>query len=67
MQQLVNGCEKLARKEYERLHDNVVKKVHWELCKKNWLEHTEKLYEHAPEGPVENQEVEVLWDINVQY
>ena len=41
----------------------VAKKFHWDFCKKNGLEHTEKSYEHVPEGAVEN---EVLWDINVQ-
>ena len=30
------------------------------------MEHTEKWYEHIPEGVVENEEVKVLWDINVQ-
>ena len=49
-----------------RRHGNVAKKLHWDLCKKNRLENTEKLYEHAPEGAVENEEVNVLWDINVQ-
>ena len=37
VQHLVSGCEKLAQKEYKGLHDNVGKKVHWELCKKNEL------------------------------
>ena len=45
-----------------RRHDNVAKKLHWDLCKKNRLENTEKLYEHAPERAVENEEVNVLWD-----
>ena len=45
-----------------RRHGNVAKKLHWDLCKKNRLENTEKLYEHAPEGAVENEEVNVLWD-----
>ena len=66
VQHLVSGCEKLAQKEYKRRHDNVAKKVHWDLCKKNGLEHTEKSYEHVPKGAVENEEVKVLWDINVQ-
>ena len=66
VQHLVSGCEKLAQKEYMRRHGNVAKKLHWDLCKKNRLENTEKLYEHAPEGAVENEEVNVLWDINVQ-
>ena len=53
VQHLVCGCEKLAQKEYKRRHDNVAKKVHWDFCKKNGLEHTEKWYEHIPEGVVE--------------
>ena len=65
-QRLLRGCEKLAQKEYKRRHDNVAKKVHWDLCKKNGLEHTEKLYEHVTEGAVENEEVKVWWYINVQ-
>ena len=56
----------MAQKERKRQHGNVAKKVHWHLCRKNKLEHTEKWYEHAPEGAVENEEVKVLWDINVQ-
>ena len=39
VQHIVSGCEKLAQKEYKRRHDNVAKRVHWELCKKNGLEY----------------------------
>ena len=67
VQHLVCGCETLAQKEHKRRHDNVAKKVHWDFCKKNELEHTEKWYEHVPEIVVENEEVKVLWDINVQF
>ena len=42
------------------------KKVHWDICKKNGLEHSEKQYVHAPEEANENEEIKVLWDINVQ-
>ena len=63
MQQLVSGCKKLAQKKHKRRHDNVNKKVHWNRCKKNGLEHTEKWYEHVPEGAAENEEVKVLWHI----
>ena len=65
VQHLVCGCEKLAQKEYRRRHDNVAKKFQWDFCK-NGLEHTEEWYEHVPEGVVENEEIKVLWDINVQ-
>ena len=37
VQHLVSGCEKVAQKEYKRRHDNVAKKVSWDLCKKNGL------------------------------
>ena len=63
---ITSGCEKLAQKEYQRRHDNVVKKVYRDICKKNELEHSEKWYEHSPEGAVENEEIKVLWDINIQ-
>ena len=67
VQHLVSGCEKLAQREYKRRQDNVPRKVHWDLCKKAGLEHTEKWYGHIPEGAVENEEVKVLWHINVQF
>ena len=66
VQHITSGCEKLAQEEYKRQHDNVAKKVHWDICKKNGLEHSEKWYEHAPEGAVENEEIKVLWNINIQ-
>ena len=36
------------------------------FVKKNRLAHSEKWYEYAPEGTVENEENKVLWDINIQ-
>ena len=66
VQHITSGCEKLAQKEYKKRHDNVAKKVHWDICKKNGLEHSEKWYEDAPEGSVENEEIKELRDINVQ-
>ena len=66
VQHITSGCEKLPQKEYKRRHASVAKKVHWDICKKNMLEHSEKWYKHAPEGAVENEEIKVLWDINIQ-
>ena len=56
----------MAQKEYKRRHDNVAKEVHWDICKKNRLEHSEKWYEHVLEGVVENEEIKVPWHINIQ-
>ena len=67
MQNVISGCEKLAQKEYKRRHDNVAKKVHWDLCKKDKLDCIEKWYEHVPDGVVENEEVKVLWNVNIQF
>ena len=66
VQHITSGCEKLAQKEYKKRYDNVAMKVHWDICKKNGLEHSEKWYEHATEGAVENEETKVPWNINVQ-
>ena len=66
VQHITSGCKKLAQKEYKRRHDNVVKKVHWDICKKNRLEHSEKWYEHVPERVAENQEIKALWGIRRQ-
>ena len=66
MRHLVSGREKLAQKEYKRRHGNEVKKVYWDLCKNNGLEQKEKWFEHIPAEAVVNEEVKVLWDINVQ-
>ena len=56
----------MAQKEFKRRHDNVAKEVHWDICKKNRLEHSEKWYEHVLEGAVENEQIKVPWHINIQ-
>ena len=66
VQHITSGREKLAQKEYKRRHDNVAKKIHWDICKKNRLEHSEISYEYSTEGAVENEEIKALWDINIQ-
>ena len=47
VQHITSGCEKLPQKEYKRRQDNVAKKVHWDICRKNGLEHSIKWYEDA--------------------
>ena len=49
-----------------RWHDNVAEKLHCDFCERNGLEHTKKCYEHVPEEAVEDEEMKLLWDINVQ-
>ena len=41
MQHIVSACGKLAQKEYKRRHDNVARKIHWDICQKRGLERSE--------------------------
>ena len=43
----------------ERRHDNVARRVNWELCKKHGLEISDRWYEHTPADVVQNDGVEL--------
>ena len=66
VQHTICECKNLARREYKRKHDTVAKLVHWKLCEKHNLERKEKWYEHCPKGVVEDDDVKLIWDINIQ-
>ena len=51
---IINECNKLEQKEYEKRHDWVGKVIHWEMCKKFNFHHTNKWYMHNPVGVLEN-------------
>ncbi|XP_067940473.1 uncharacterized protein [Watersipora subatra] len=63
---IVSECSKIAQTEYKGPHDKVARPVHWSICKKHELPHTEKWYEHRAEAVLENEKVKLLWDFNVQ-
>ena len=52
--EIYSECCKLAQWEYKSRHDNVGRKVHWQLCRKYNLEHANKWYEHQPQGVLKN-------------
>ena len=52
--------------DYKRRYDTVAKLVHWKLCEKHNLERKEKWYENYPERVVEDDDVKLIWDINIQ-
>ena len=62
----VSECSKIAQTEYKKRHDRVAATIHWALCKKYGLPHTEKWYDHRAEPVMENEHVKLLWDFNVQ-
>ena len=59
---LASGCEELAKRQYVIRHDNMGKRVHWELCRKYGIECGEKWYEHVPLNVMEGQGVEIYWN-----
>ena len=66
VQHIICEYKNLAQLEHKRRHGTVGKLVHWKLCKKNNLEIKEKWYKHCPEGVVEDDNVKLIWDINIQ-
>ena len=63
---ILSECKMLAQKEYKRRHDNIAELVRWKLCCKYDMSRSEKLYEHQPEGVVENENCKILWDMTIQ-
>ena len=58
--------KKLAQRDFKRRHDTVAKLIHWKLCEKYNLDRKEKWYEHCPERAMEDDDVKIIWDINIQ-
>ncbi|XP_067940443.1 uncharacterized protein [Watersipora subatra] len=63
---IVSECSKIAQTEYKGRHDKAASAVHWSICKKHELPHTEKWYDHCAEPVLENEKVKLLWDFNMQ-
>ena len=63
---VVSECSKIAQTEYKKRHDRVATAIHWAICKKSGLPHTEKWYDHRAEPVSENEHVKLLWDFSVQ-
>ena len=51
---IISECSKLAQEEYKIRNDWVGKLIHWKLCKKFKIYHTNKWYMHNPESVLEN-------------
>ena len=64
--QHIYDCKILAQREYKRRHDTVAKLVNAKMCEEHNLERKKKWYEHCTEGAVEDDDVELIWDINIQ-
>ena len=64
---IVSECQTLAQKQYKKWrHDVVAKVLHWELCAKYGLPHSDRWYEHSPEPSVQNDRAKIIWDVLIQ-
>ena len=66
VQHVICECKKLAQCEYKKRHDTLAELVDWKLCEKHNHVRKAKWYEHCPEGIVEDDDVILLWDMNIQ-
>ena len=63
-QPVSSKCRLCGTKEETLMH--LVSGVHLELCKKHGLESSDRWYEHTPADVVENDEIELYWDLPIQ-
>lgn len=61
----VNVCHK-PRKNVRR-HDNIIRVVHWTLCKKYELDREKNSYGHNLEYIIEHDNARMLWDFVIQW
>ena len=59
-------CPVLAQREYKRRHDQLGRKILWEVCWKNGFYVSEKWYKLEPEKVVENDSWKILWHVTIQ-
>ena len=60
-------CKKLAQNQSKNWrHDKVAQVVHWNLCKKIYLQCSKTWYDHSPEIVMENDQVKLLWDFRIE-
>ena len=55
--QRISECSKLVQMEY--------KVIHWEICKKFKVDHTNKWYMHNPAPVLENDTHKLLWEFDI--
>ena len=62
---IVSGCPELAQTQYIHRHDKGAAYIHWKVCQSYNIKTTEKWYEHTPETVTENEDVTILWNMQI--
>ena len=63
---IISECSKLEQEEYKARNDWVGKVIHWEICKKFKIDHTNRWYMHNPAPVLGNYTHKLLWDFTIQ-
>ena len=62
---IVSRCPVVAKSEFIQRHDNAATYMHWKICKAFSLAVTDNWYNHSPETVVSNDQVTLIWDMQV--
>ena len=62
---IISGCPELAKPDYLERHNKAAAYIHWKACQHCSIKVPERLYEHKPETVTENEEVIILWDMQI--
>ena len=62
---IVSGCPVLAKSEFMQRHDKAASYIHWRISKAFKLPVADKWYNHSPETVVSNDQVTLIWDMQV--
>ena len=63
---IVSGCPVLAKSEFMQRHDKAASYIHWRISKAfKKLPVADKWYNHSPETVVSNDQVTLIWDMQV--
>ena len=62
---ILTGCPELAKTEYIKRHNNTAAYMHWKISRYFNIKTSEKWYDHKPDIVTENEEVTILWDMQV--
>ena len=62
---VISGSTELAKTDCLETHNKAAAYIHWKECHKYSIEVPKRWYEHMPETLTENEEVTILWDMQI--
>ena len=62
---IISGCPELAKTDYPERHNKAAAYIHWKACQHYNVEVPDRWHEHKPETVTENEEITILWDMQI--